>query len=74
MLIPKVSAAPVDYVKANCAGQGCADRETCRRFQVRIGESWEVTTGRWGSFDIERARFGGECPAFKRWIGERRAA
>ncbi len=74
MLLPKVSAAPVDVAKANCAGQGCGERDRCRRFLVRIGESWREGTGQWGSFDLERQMVGGECPSFKRWIGDRRAA
>lgn len=50
----------------NCAGQGCAEREKCRRFAVRINVpdcSRDNPYGAWASFDIERQRFG-DCKSF----------
>lgn len=74
MLLPKApSARQSDIAKANCAGQGCEDRGSCRRYQVNIGDEWRVSTGQWASFDVERAMTG-ECKSFVRWIGNRRAA
>lgn len=75
MLIPEAPRrGQGDIGKANCAGQGCPERSYCRRFQVRIWPgALNDGTGRWGSFDLERAAVGGECPNFVRWIGERRA-
>jgi hypothetical protein len=40
-----------------CAGQNCADRESCARFCVRGGEF------PWASFDIERQGREEPCPA-----------
>lgn len=65
---------PVDVAKLNCAGQGCSEREYCRRFRVRIGGGWQVGTGQWGSFDLERAAHADECRSFVRWHGDRVAA
>lgn len=50
--------------KLNCAGQGCADRETCRRYVNRIPdrkvivEDREIPIFEWASFDIERSLMG----------------
>lgn len=61
-------------VKANCAGQGCVQRETCRRYKVAIpdGKRWvagqEVPIVNWASFDIEAAHFG-SCESFVRFRG-----
>lgn len=74
MLIPFERGGQSDIAKANCAGQGCADRVECRRFRVRINESWQTTSGQWASFDVERAAHGGDCRSFVRWHGERVAA
>lgn len=63
---------PAGLGKANCAGYQCTERNQCRRYRVRIEESWHKTTGAWASFDLERLQQGGECPAFKRWIPERK--
>jgi len=66
-----------EWTKANCAGQWCPERGFCRRYQARIvgpaKVDWTQQSGLWGSFDIERQVFG-DCPAFVRWVGERRAA
>jgi hypothetical protein len=72
MLIPLAPKRSSDVVKANCAGQGCPESAQCRRFRVRIGADWKVWTGAWGSFDLERAAFGGECPNWVRYIDPRR--
>lgn len=73
MLIPAAPPQKSNVLKANCAGQGCPDRDGCRRFQARIGEEWHQSTGRWISADLEREVFG-ECASFVRWHGERKAA
>jgi hypothetical protein len=74
---PRINQAQGNLTKANCAGQGCPERGTCRRFQVRIVEpargEWVQQHGLWVSADIERAIFG-TCAHFVRFIGERRAA
>jgi hypothetical protein len=67
MLIPVMPAQQNQLTKLNCAGSGCEEREGCRRYRVRIGEDWRRWTGRWGSFDVERGRYG-TCEAFVRWI------
>lgn len=73
MLIPLApKRAQADITKANCAGQGCPESAQCRRFRVRIGADWRVTTGLWASFDLQRAEAGGECVNFVRYIDPRR--
>lgn len=58
--------------KANCAGQGCSEREMCRRYRVLIAEKHiEVNGARfpvyaWASFDIEAKAFG-SCQSFVRF-------
>lgn len=53
--------------KLNCAGQGCPERQGCRRYEVGIVGHKEIVQGKevavldWASFDIERQRFG-DCP------------
>jgi len=58
--------------RLNCAGQGCAEREQCRRYVARVASGkyvaangYEHKTYTWASFDLERARFG-DCAAFVR--------
>lgn len=75
------TVARSEIAKANCAGQGCADRGQCRRYEsfipTRERVTWEEQVGLWCSFDIERALMGGSCPQFVRWHGgrlDRRAA
>ena len=51
--------------RLNCAGQGCEQRMECRRYRIRlprIGEGPEKLFD-WGSFDIEKLWFVGDCPA-----------
>jgi len=53
-------------VKTNCAGQGCPERDGCRRYEVRIPDRIEIVKSHhiprmeWASFDLER-RWTGEC-------------
>lgn len=50
----------------NCAGQGCQERDQCRRYRVRVNSpacTKEHPFGEWGSFDVERSRFG-DCRQF----------
>lgn len=70
-----LGARPIrsEISRANCAGQGCPEREQCRRYRVRLDLNWEAGTGQWISADLERAALGGECPSFKRYISERPA-
>lgn len=66
----KEQSAQGNVSKANCAGQGCPERDGCRRFQVRIVEpargEWIYQVGQWISADIERL-MDGKCPHFVRW-------
>jgi hypothetical protein len=65
----------------NCAGRGCAERDDCRRFTVRIPDGKTMVAGReqltfaWGSFDIER-QHKGTCQAraviVRDWSQDRR--
>lgn len=53
----------------NCAGQGCHERSSCRRFVVRVnapGSSGEYRYGAWASFDIER-KLTGDCKSFVKY-------
>lgn len=56
--------------KMNCAGQRCAERGACRRYQIRIVDSkrligeQEIKNYTWASFDIEREQQGGPCASF----------
>ena len=68
LLAERAEAVCAELAKANCAGQACEDRERCRRYRVRVDESWHRGTGRWASFDLERLERGGECQSFKRFI------
>lgn len=50
---------------ANCAGVGCPERSGCTRFEERQVDRWVEDGGgvkhpksEWGSFDVERERFG----------------
>lgn len=51
--------------KLNCAGQGCPERDGCRRYEIRIAEGHLEVGGvrvqqfGWASFDLEREAFGG---------------
>lgn len=41
--------------ETNCAGQGCPERDGCRRYEVRLRTEHEPDNGfRWASFDLER--------------------
>lgn len=42
-----------------CAGQDCAERRSCIRYRTRVGAA------RWASFDIDRRKFKGPCPAYQ---------
>lgn len=63
---------PSPGARLNCAGQGCKERERCRRFRIRLSDGkvlvgeQEVTVFRWASFDIEQAVFG-DCESFVRF-------
>lgn len=53
------------YWRVNCAGQGCPDRDGCRRYRLRLpevvaGPRPQVPIFAWASWDIERDRVG-EC-------------
>lgn len=67
-------SAQLETGRMNCAGQGCRDREGCRRYRVMIharGADREHPHGAWGSFDVEKRRMGGDCPAFVQYRGNR---
>lgn len=56
----------------NCAGQGCPERQTCRRFLVRVNApqcTKEHPYGEWASFDLERLvkSASGTCPHFTKY-------
>jgi len=82
LIVPKLVEVPWsqrDFARANCAGAGCADRDECRRYRVRIegprDEPWERQSGQWISADVERLRYpDAECPHFRKYIPERKAA
>jgi len=57
--------------RLNCAGQGCEERDECRRYRIRlarivseahriVGVPYDEKVFDWASFDIERIWFG-EC-------------
>ena len=50
--------------KTCCAGQGCPERDGCRRFEWRIPDKVTIhgPVCAWASLDIERQR-NGECEA-----------
>lgn len=48
------------YGKLNCAGQGCPERDTCRRYVIRVATGQEM---KWASFDIERMQYK-TCPHY----------
>jgi hypothetical protein len=48
--------------KVNCAGQGCPERDGCRRFVLRLPTGGHKQFD-WASFDIERMFFG-DCLSF----------
>lgn len=50
-----------DRSAPSCAGQGCEERERCVKYR-----RYTAFLQCWASFDIERLRFGGECPSFER--------
>ena len=53
----------------NCAGQGCPEREDCRRYRVTVNVpacSRDYPYGEWASFDIERA-WSGDCKSFVKY-------
>lgn len=66
------SGCRVDLHRINCAGQGCEEREGCRRYRMRLPEQgqkavqFERLRYQWASFDVERAVFG-DCPQFVRF-------
>lgn len=70
-------AGEASITRANCAGQGCPERQQCRRYRVRIVSpergDWHHQAGQWISADIERSNTG-TCVHFVRWIAERKAA
>ena len=50
--------------KLNCGGQGCPERDGCRRFVLRLPTAFDKGPKfDWGSFDIERLFFG-DCHSF----------
>lgn len=51
--------------RLNCAGHGCEQRQDCRRYRIRLSRpESEPKVFDWGSFDIEKLWFVGECPSF----------
>lgn len=63
---PLKRSLPGILSRLNCAGQGCQDRDSCRRYRIVLGERNEASNrvvGEWASFDIERLVFG-DCRAF----------
>jgi hypothetical protein len=52
----------VELGRLNCAGVGCADREGCRRYRIRLPRLGEVEHKifDWASFDVER-ELKGDC-------------
>ncbi len=50
--------------KINCTGQGCDERDGCRRYASMTQDGKSIVGGKehpifnWASFDIERQRFG----------------
>lgn len=67
---PREESGGVPVAKLNCAGHGCADRESCRRWLVMVPAGKRIDAGggehpnyEWASFDVERQRFG-TCSAF----------
>lgn len=56
----------MSYGKLNCAGQECPDRDTCRRYVVRVATSAgkdQPQVVEWASFDIERMNYK-TCPHY----------
>jgi hypothetical protein len=54
-----------------CAGQGCADTETCARYRIRGADF------KWASFDLERSLPKHEtkpCPAYLEYREPRKGA
>lgn len=54
--------------RVNCAGQGCSDREECRRYKLTLplDPKAKEPAFEWASFDLERLLFL-DCPAFVRF-------
>ena len=53
----------------NCAGQGCGERELCRRYLIRLASKRWIGDERqydWASWDLERLVFG-DCKMFIQW-------
>jgi hypothetical protein len=54
--------------RVNCAGQGCGERDGCRRFRLRLPREGQTAVPSerlifdWASFDLEKKS--GECPVF----------
>lgn len=70
---PKTPFSP-DREAANCPGWSCKDRRSCLNYRRHAafpikGEPAQ----RWVSWDVERAKIGGDCPAYER-IPLRKAA
>ena len=60
-----------DLSRVNCAGQGCPERDDCKRYRLRLATELNGVAAAerpfvWGSFDLERLWFG-DCPAFVRF-------
>lgn len=60
----------IPVAKLNCAGHGCEERESCRRWLVMVpagkrldADGREHPNYEWASFDVERRHFG-TCAAF----------
>lgn len=54
--------------RSNCAGRGCAERDGCRRYRVRIGDYARSEAVYWISADIERVVYG-SCAVFMQYRG-----
>lgn len=65
-----VASAPTEspaarLARLNCAGQGCPERDECRRYATRVASGkfvaangYEHKTFTWASFDLERQKLG----------------
>lgn len=65
----KKNSALSELTRLNCAGQGCAERNECRRYRIRLARKDQVGDVRlydWASFDIERSVYG-DCLSFVQW-------
>ena len=60
-----------DLNRVNCSGQGCLERDDCKRYRLRLWTDVEGVAAAdrpfvWASFDLERLVFG-DCPSFVRF-------